>query len=100
MVPIQGKLSDSKTHPELYQLLYTFGQYYPKFAVLPREGCRVPGVLDLLNHILQPPVSPNFGEFGSQFGSQYMEHPHLNWNMTSDEVVHLFKNLEHKHDKL
>ena len=60
MVPIQLKLSDPKTHPELYQLLYAFGQYYPKFALLPREGYRVPGVLDLLNQVLQPPVSPNF----------------------------------------
>ena len=72
MRPIQGKLSDPKKHQELYQLLYTFGQYYPKFAVLPREGCGVPGALDLLNQVLQPPVSPNFGQFGSQFGSQHM----------------------------
>ena len=27
-VPLQSKASGPKTRPELYQLLYTFGQYY------------------------------------------------------------------------
>ena len=30
----------------------------------------------------------------------YVEHPHLNWNITWDEVDHLFKNDKHEKEKL
>ena len=96
--PLQGKASEPKTRPELYQLLYAFGQYY-----LQCFPAKTAGFLEYLTYLtkycahLSMPILVSLEVSIRKF---YVEHPDLNWNVTRDEVQHLFKHAEQEQEKM
>ena len=96
--PLQGKALEPKMRPELYQLLYTFGQYY-----LQCFPAKTVGFLEYLTYLtkycahLSMPILVSLEMSIRKF---YMEHPDLNGNIMQDEMQHLFKNVDQEQEKL
>ena len=77
---------DIKTHPQLFYALYSWGQFY--LQCFPEKTVTFLEYLAFMTKYGVIYLVPSLVKLDNKIHQFYVQHPHLNWDMTGPQVQH------------
>ena len=94
----QVKAQQPKTRPELFQLLYAFGQYY--LQCYPEKTAAFLEYMGFLSKYGQIYSVPILVKLENSIRRFYVQHPQLNWDITRPETQRMVRDADLEQSKL